>query len=47
MLSRKWGSDYKALRDTHQPNIEQVGLVYVSILTCTVTDCYISVDVLS
>jgi Ca2+-transporting ATPase len=25
MLSRKWGSDYKALRDTHQPKIEQVG----------------------
>jgi Ca2+-transporting ATPase len=24
MLSRKWGSDYKALRDTHQPKIEQV-----------------------
>uniref|UniRef100_A0A383WGV1 Calcium-transporting ATPase n=1 Tax=Tetradesmus obliquus TaxID=3088 RepID=A0A383WGV1_TETOB len=23
MLSRKWGSDYKALRDTHQPKIEQ------------------------
>jgi Ca2+-transporting ATPase len=24
MLSRKWGSDYKALRDAHQPQIEQV-----------------------
>jgi Ca2+-transporting ATPase len=24
MLSRKWGSSYKALRDTHEKNIEEV-----------------------
>lgn len=25
MLGRKWGSNYQAIRDKHQPDVEQVG----------------------